>query len=96
MSNPYPPRWTFLTNHAVVLLCIAGDPGIRLRDVADRVGLTERAVQRIVAELTDEGFLTKTKAGRRNTYEINAKRHLRHPLADHQEVGELLGILASD
>ncbi len=96
MSEPAKTPWTFLTNHAVVLLCIARDPGIRLRDVAERVGITERAVQRIVAELDEDGYISKRRVGRRNVYEIKEKRHLRHPLADHQDVGELLNILTTE
>jgi DNA-binding MarR family transcriptional regulator len=86
--------WTFLTNHAHVLLCIAQDPGIRLRDVADRVGITERAAQRIVADLEQGGYLDRRKTGRRNHYELHPEIHLRHPIEDHLEVGVLLELLA--
>ncbi len=65
------PDWTFLTNHAHVLLCVARDPGARLRDVADVVGITERAAQRIVAELEEAGYLTRTRDARRNRYEVH-------------------------
>ncbi len=85
--------WTFLTNHAHVLLCIASDPGIRLRDVADRVGITERAAQRAVADLVEAGYLTRRKVGRRNEYDIHDERPFRHPIERHHEVGELLGVL---
>jgi DNA-binding Lrp family transcriptional regulator len=87
-------RWTFLTNHAHVLLCIADDPAIRLRDVADRVGITERATQRIVAELEDAGYLSHEKVGRRNSYEVHRSLPLRHPLEDHLEIGALLRVLS--
>jgi DNA-binding Lrp family transcriptional regulator len=87
------PRWTFLTNHAHVLLCIADDPDIRLRDVADRVGITERAAQRIVAELEGAGYLSHEKVGRRNRYEVHPSLPLRHPLEDHLEIGALLRVL---
>lgn len=86
--------WTFLTNHSHVLLCIADDPDIRLREVADKVGITERAVQRIVAELEDAGYLAHQRMGRRNHYEIDATQPLRHPLEDHLEIGALLRVLA--
>jgi predicted transcriptional regulator len=86
-------RWTFLTNHAHVFLCIAADPGIRLRDVAAKVGVTERAAQRIVADLLAEGYLTAEKTGRRNHYQVHEKLPLRHPNEEHADVGTLLRIL---
>lgn len=86
-------RWTFLTNHAHVLLCIAEDPDILLRVVAQRVGITERATQRIVAELEEAGYLSHEKVGRRNRYEVNPLLPLRHPLEDHLEIGALLRVL---
>jgi DNA-binding Lrp family transcriptional regulator len=85
--------WTFLTNHAHVLLCIAEDPDVLLRQVASRVGITERATQRIVAELEAAGYLSHVKVGRRNRYEVDAALPLRHPLEDHLEIGALLGVL---
>jgi hypothetical protein len=87
--------WTFLSNHGHVLLCIAREPGIRLREVAERIGITERAVQRIVVDLEEAGFLSHVKEGRRNRYEIHANRPLRHPLVARQEVGVLLDVLTS-
>lgn len=87
--------WTFLTNHSHVLVCIADDPDIRLREVADKVGITERAVQRIVAELEDAGYLAHQRQGRRNHYEIDASVPLRHSLENHLEIGALLRVLAS-
>lgn len=84
------PPWTFLSNHAHVLICIASDPEARMRDVADRVGVTERAVQRIVAELEEGGYLVRHKEGRRNHYEVTASRPLRHPLEKHCMTDELL------
>ncbi|NBU16284.1 MAG: ArsR family transcriptional regulator [Actinobacteria bacterium] len=74
------PGWTFLTNHSHVLICIAQRPDIRLSEVATLVGITERAVHRIVHELSDEGYLTVEKDGRRNVYTIDLARPLRHPL----------------
>ncbi|MDH5373499.1 MAG: winged helix-turn-helix domain-containing protein [Acidimicrobiia bacterium] len=88
-------RWTFLTNHSHALLCIAEDPDIRLRDIADRIGITQRAAQRIVAELEEAGYLSHERVGRRNHYELNIERPLRHPLEGHLTVGALLRILRS-
>jgi predicted transcriptional regulator len=87
------PGWTFVTNHFVVLLCIAEDPNIRMVDVAARVGITERAVQGIVADLVDTGYLRKTRVGRRNHYEIDAEMPLRHLETAHRHLGELLDLL---
>lgn len=86
-------EWTFLTNHAHVLLCVARDPDIRLRDVADYVGITERAAQRIVADLVDSGYLDRTREGRRNSYKLNADIPLRHPMDRDHAVGEILTVL---
>jgi DNA-binding transcriptional ArsR family regulator len=82
--------WTFLTNHAHVLVCLAADPAARLRDVAERVGITERAVQHIVADLEEGGLLTRTREGRRNRYTLHLGIPLRHPVEAHVQVGELL------
>ena len=90
---PAMAEWTFLTNHAHALLCITRDPGIRLRDVADRVGVTERAAQRIVSDLVDAGYLDRKREGRRNTYRIRSERPLRHPVEHGHKVGELLRVL---
>ena len=89
------PGWTFLTNHAQVLVCIAYDPGIRLRDIGERVGITERAAHRIVVELADAGYIARERNGRRNHYTINAHFPLPDPIAREQNVGELLAILTS-
>lgn len=86
-------HWTFLSNHGYVLACLAGDPGMRLRDVALRVGITERAVQKIVADLEAAGFLTRIREGRRNHYEVFRDRPLRHALSAHQTVGALLDLI---
>ena len=83
-------HWTFLTNHAHVLLCVTQNPEMRLRDVAEQVGITERAAQRIVAELEEVGYLARTKSGRRNTYIVNTDLPLRHPLEGNHRIGELL------
>lgn len=85
--------WTFLSNHAHVLLCIASETEIRLRDVAARVGITERAVQRIVADLEAGHYLTRERIGRRNRYIIHPDRPLRHPLESHRNVRRILELL---
>ena len=88
--------WTFLTNHAHVLLCVSNDPGMRLRDIAGEVGITERAAQRIMAELVADGYLTRRRDGRRNRYQLYPELPLRHPLERHHQIGELLIALGSD
>jgi predicted transcriptional regulator len=93
MDESTAPGWTFLTNHAQVLVCIADDPGVRLRDIAERVGITERATHRIVSELADAGYLTRERNGRRNHYTINAQLPLPDPVAREGNVGQLLAIL---
>jgi predicted transcriptional regulator len=88
------PTWTFLTNHGHVLVCIATDPGVRGRDIAERVGITERAAQAIIADLVHEGYVTRTRVGRRNHYEINPDRPLRHPVEQPHSIGEFLHVVA--
>ena len=95
MSEHAAQGWSFLTNHAQVLVCIARDPGVRLRDIGERVGITERAAHRIVAELADAGYITRERNGRRNYYTINAHLALPDPIALEQNVGALLEILAA-
>lgn len=92
MTSGNSRTWTFLTNHARVLILIAETVGIRLRDVAEQVGITERATQRIVAELEAAGYLTHEKVGRRNHYHLRPDVHLRHPLEHDVEVGRLLDV----
>lgn len=87
--------WTFLTNHAHVLLCIAAEPDVRLRDVAERVGITERAAQRIVADLVEEGYVTREKVGRRNKYKVKENLPMRHPLHRDHAVGDIVRVLRS-
>lgn len=89
------PRWTFLTNHAQVLVCIANDPEVRLRDIAERIGITERAVHRIVVELADAGYVTRERNGRRNQYTIRPELPIHDPVAQNrnQSVGQLLEVL---
>jgi len=90
------PTWVFLTNHAHVLLCVARDPDVRARDIADRVGITERAAQRILSDLLSEGYLSREKIGRRNRYTVNPRGHLRHPVFQELEIGPLLDMLNED
>ncbi len=87
-------EWTFFSNYGHVLVCLARNPEVRLRDVAADVGITERAVQKIVRDLQDANFLTISKHGRRNRYRVNRRKGLRHELESHCTVGKLLGLLA--
>lgn len=86
-------EWTFLTNHAHVLVCIAENPDMRGREIADEVGISERAVQGIISDLVKAGYVVRERAGRRNHYTINTEGDLRHPLEDDHTVGELLTML---
>ena len=91
-TPPAKPGWTFLTNHGHVLVCLATDPEIRGRDIAARVGITERAAQAIVADLVAEGYVERTRVGRRNHYRIVTDRKLRHPLEQSHRIDELLAL----
>jgi DNA-binding MarR family transcriptional regulator len=95
MSSEAPSRgWQFVTNHTQVLLCLARNPDVRLRDVADQVGITERAAQKILADLVEAGFVERERRGRRNRYVINREAPmLRHAAQDGQEIGGLLSLL---
>jgi len=88
--------WTFLTNHAHVLLCIRRNPDVRLRDVADLVGITERAAQKIVSDLASSGYLEVERVGRRNRYNIHTRQPLRHELERSHTIGELLDLLEDE
>ncbi len=89
-----PRNWTFLSNHAHVLVCLAADPNSRLRDIAAEVGITERRVNGILADLEQAGIVTVFKTGRRNSYKVERRARLRHPLEAHKTVGDLLkGVL---
>jgi hypothetical protein len=85
--------WTFLSNHAHVLLMLARDPEIRLRDVAERVGITERAVQRIVADLESARYIERERQGRRNRYRVHPEMPLRHPVEAHRRIGSLIAMV---
>lgn len=95
MTPDRPPTWTFLTRHAQVLVCIADDPIVRLRDIAAQVGITERAAHRIVGELIADGYLTRERHGRRNHYTLRPQLPLPDRVARDQNVGELLAVLMS-
>jgi IclR helix-turn-helix domain len=86
--------WSFLTNHARVLLCIAHDPGVRLRDIAASVGITERSAYSIVTDLADAGYVVKHRDGRRNRYQIQAHLPLPEPASREPAIGEVLALLA--
>lgn len=88
--------WTFLTNHAHVLLSLAANPDATLREVAQRVGITERAAHRIVSDLESEGAIKRTRDGRRNHYEIESRSPLRHPIEQHCSVGHLVEMVGLD
>jgi DNA-binding Lrp family transcriptional regulator len=91
MSETRP--WTFLSNHAHVLVAISRDPGLRLREIADLVGITERSASSIVNDLEDGGFLIRERIGRNNRYKVVPDIPLRHPLEDHRSIGDLLDFL---
>lgn len=89
-------RWTFLTNHAHVLAVLHDDSELVLREVAVRVGITERAVQRIIQDLEEEGFIQIEKVGRQNRYQVMTDQPLRHPIESHRNIGDLLGLIAKE
>jgi DNA-binding transcriptional ArsR family regulator len=96
MRRDEPPSWSFLTNHAQVLLCIAHDPAIRLREIGEAVGITERAAHRIISELATAGYVSRKRKGRRNYYRIRTHLPLPDPLAREQKIGDLLTLLRAD
>ena len=97
MSTSGPERqWTFFTNHGHVLVFLATNPDARVRDIAARIGITERATQAILSDLTRAGYVTATKVGRRNTYRVHADRAFRHPIEADHEIGELLEVFLTD
>jgi predicted transcriptional regulator len=87
--------WTFLSNHGHVLLCIARDSNVRVREIAQAVGITERAVHRILGELEEVGVISRTRKGRRTHYEVNESVPLRHPIESEHSVGELMRLVGS-
>lgn len=97
MNDVHPDRaWTFFSNHAHVLFCLAEDPEVRLRDVASRVGITERAVQRIVGDLAEGGYVSIERVGRRNRYALHEQVRLRHPIEQHCTIGSILHRVLDD
>jgi len=86
-------RWTFLTNHAHVLILLSKNPSLVLREVAVQVGITERAVQRIIADLERDGFIEREKVGRQNSYRLRPKQPLRHPIEAHRSIGDLIDLI---
>lgn len=90
---PVETSWTFLTNHSHVLICLDREPDVRMRDIAEQVGITERAVQKIIADLIEGGYVTATKVGRRNRYHVTASHNLRHPVESHRTVEDLLRLV---
>ena len=86
-------HWTFLTNHTHVLLCIAKNPDLRLRDIAEMVGITERAVHRIVTDLSEAGYIDVKRDGRCNDYVVHLEKRLRHPIEAHLQMAELINLI---
>lgn len=92
-NQEHPHHWTFLTNHAHVLVCLSRKPDMKMREIASIVGVTERAVQKIIADLTHEGYLEIDRAGRCNKYRLHTGRHLRHPIEAGHTIAELLCVV---
>ena len=95
MAHVQPANWTFLTNHAHVLLCLARDSTMRMRDIALEVGITERAVQAIVSDLEGAGCVERVRTGRRNSYQIDESLHLRHSIEQHKTIADLIRAIHS-
>ncbi|TWU03577.1 helix-turn-helix transcriptional regulator [Neorhodopirellula pilleata] len=94
-ASDSPRNWTFLTNHAHVLIVLDENPEIVLREVAMRVGITERAVQRIIQDLEEGGFIHRKRVGRQNRYDVMPEKSLRHPIESHRQIGDLLNLIRS-
>jgi predicted transcriptional regulator len=92
-AKPGRHRWTFLTNHSHVLIVLHAHPGLVLREIAARVGITERAIQQILLDLEEEGFIEREKIGRRNHYRVLASQPLRHPIEAHCSISDLLSLI---
>jgi DNA-binding MarR family transcriptional regulator len=88
--------WTFLTNHAHVLMCLAAEPKLRVREIADKVGITERAVMAILADLESGGVLVRKRVGRTNHYTIHLDTRLRHPIEAHRSIGDLIQMIVAE
>ncbi|MEM7306622.1 MAG: winged helix-turn-helix domain-containing protein [Planctomycetota bacterium] len=89
-------RWTFLSNHAHVLICLARDADLRIRDIAAEIGITERAVTSILSDLEAEGLIERHREGRRNSYVLRLEQPLRHPIEDHRSVAELVQLILNE
>lgn len=87
------PKWTFLSNHSHVLICLHRDPTLTLREVANRVGITERSVQRILGELEEAGYLTRERQGLKNRYRFRINAPLRHPIESHRKISDLIKLI---
>lgn len=87
------PTWTFLSNHSHVLICLHQDPELTLREVAERVGITERSVQRILGELEEGGYVQRERVGLRNRYRFRMSASLRHPIESHCKIGDLVRLI---
>ena len=96
MSSPESRNWRFVTSHTQVLLCLHRNPRVRLRDIAETVGITERAAQRIVSDLVEAGYVSRQREGRRNRYVLNLSVPMRHPSQVDHEIGELVDVLRLD
>lgn len=96
MQTTAKPCWTFLSNHTHVLVCLDRQRDIRLRDIAQQVGITERAVIKLLAELEDAGVITRAKEGRRNLYTVHRGEHFRHSIERNTTVGDLLDLINSN
>jgi DNA-binding MarR family transcriptional regulator len=95
-SENHSKPWRFVTSHTQVLLCIARNPDARIRDIAETVGITERAAQRVVGDLVESGYISRKRVGRRSHYALDRTRKMRHPSQSEHEIGELLDLLELD
>ncbi len=93
IRNEHETRWTFLTNHAHVLLCLATSSSLPMRNIAEAVGITERAVQQIISDLDHAGYIKRSREGRCNTYSIQSRKFLRHPLESHRTIDDLIRMI---
>jgi hypothetical protein len=89
-------RWTFFTNHFLVLACVAGNPDLRVRDIASRVGISERATQAILSDLAHDGYLERIRVGRRNRYKVRRGERFRHPIVSGATVGDVLAVVLAE
>lgn len=95
-KNEKNSKWTFLTNHSHVLLCLVQNPSIKMKEISKKVGITERAVQSIISDLRKEGYIDRERQGRSNTYQINTSKHLKHPIEEHKTLSDLIKLIYDD